>query len=246
MNPLLCVRHEVEDDGGLAIPTFESAGLPILTWDAWNGDSGPPDLDDVSGLTVFGGTMNVDQTAAFPFLATERGLVRRALDQGLPYLGICLGAQMLARALDEPVVPAPARALGFTPVHPTAAGRADALVSLFGDGAMTFHWNEDTFVLPPDSELLATGADGSVQAFRHREAAWGLVFHPEVTGSELSTWLEASDRATLAGRWGTDPDALRSAIDRYLPAHEDRGRELFRRFAEVVRVRSSARVARRR
>ena len=219
MKPLLCVRHEPEDDGGLALETFATAGLQVETADAWNGTA-LPDVDAISGLVVFGGTMNVDQVDRYPFLGSERDLVGRALVAHLPVLGVCLGAQMLARALGEPVEPGPVRTLGFTPVHPTEAGRADPLASVFEDGAMTFHWHED----------------GSVQMFRRHDRTWGIVFHPEVTRDEVRRWLEVSDRATLAERWGADPEHLDQDVERHLPAHEARGRELFGRFAGIVRA----------
>ena len=235
MKPLLCVRHEPEDDGGLALETFASVGLQVETADAWNATA-LPDVDAIAGLVVFGGTMNVDQVDRFPFLGSERDLLGRALDAHLPVLGVCLGAQMLARALGEPVEPAPVRTLGFTPIHPTAVGRADSLASVFEDGTMTFHWHEDAFALPMGCDLLASGEDESVQMFRHLDRTWGVVFHPEVTRDEVRRWLEVSDRATLAAQWGADPDALERGVERHLPAHEARGRELFRRFAAVVRA----------
>lgn len=235
MKPLVCVRHEPEDDGGLALDTFRAAGLAVATADAWEGAE-LPSADVIAGLVVFGGTMNVDQVERYPFLGAERELVRGALDARLPILGVCLGAQMLARALGEPVEPAPVRTLGFTPIHPTEAGRTDALASVFEDGAMTFHWHEDAFALPAGCEQLASGEDGSVQIFRHGDRAWGVVFHPEVTREEVRTWLEVSDRATLAERWGADPDQLEREAEQQLPRHEERGRELFRRFAAVVRA----------
>src|SRR5207302_5432373 len=95
MKALLCVRHEPEDDGGLALETFASAGLQVETADAWYGTA-LPDVDAISGLVVFGGTMNVDQVGRYPFLRSERDLVGRALVAHLPVLGVCLGAQMLA------------------------------------------------------------------------------------------------------------------------------------------------------
>jgi GMP synthase (glutamine-hydrolysing) len=235
MRPLLCVRHEPEDDGGLALKTFASSGLQVEMADAWNGTA-LPDVDAIAGLVVFGGTMNVDQVERYPFLRAERDLVARALDAHLPVLGVCLGAQMLARALGEPVQPAPVRTLGFTPVHPTEAGLDDPLASVFEDGAMTFHWHEDAFGLPPGCEQLASGEDGSVQIFRRDDRTWGIVFHPEVTRDEVRRWLEVSDRATLADQWGADPEQLQRDVERHLPAHEARGRELFRRFAEIVRA----------
>src|SRR5262249_30064767 len=147
MKPLLCVRHEPEDDGGLALETFASAGFRVETADAWEGGH-LPTVAGIAGLVVFGGTMNVDQIDRYPFLGAERELVREALDANLPVLGVCLGAQMLARALGKPVEPASVRRLGFMPIHTTEAGRADALASVFDDGAMTFHWHEDAFELP--------------------------------------------------------------------------------------------------
>ena len=101
---------------------------------------------------------------------------------------------------------------------------------------MTFHWHEDAFALPAGCEQLATGHDGSVQVFRHGDRAWGVVFHPELTRDEVRRWLEASDRATLAEQWGADPEQLERDVERHLPDHEARGRELFRRFAEIVRA----------
>jgi len=237
MKSLLFVRHEPEDDGGLPLETFASAGLGIETADAWNGTD-LAGVEAISGLVVFGGTMNVDQVDRHPFLGAERELVRRALDARLPFLGVCLGAQMLARALGEPVEPARVRTLGFKPIHATEAGRNDPLASVFEDGAMTFHWHEDAFGLPAGCDQLATGDDGSVQVFRYGDRAWGVVFHPEVTHDEVRSWLEVSDRATLAEQWGADPDELERAAERHLPAHEVRGRELFRRFAGIVRASS--------
>ena len=101
---------------------------------------------------------------------------------------------------------------------------------------MTFHWHEDAFELPAGCDLLATGEDGSVQMFRRDDRSWGVVFHPEVTRDEIRQWLEVSDRATLAERWGADPEQLEQDVERHLPAHEARGRELFGRFAQIVRA----------
>jgi GMP synthase (glutamine-hydrolysing) len=234
MKPVLCISQERGDDGGLAIPALEAAGMPVLFRDAWKDESPWPALDDLCGVIAFGGSMNVDGTEAHPFLKVERDLVREVLGRGLPFLGICLGAQLLARACDEPVVPAPSRTLGFTAAYPTDAGRADVLASVFEEGAMTFHWHEDTFALPKGATLLVAGADGSVQVYRQGSAAWGVVFHPEVTGPELQTWFDSTGRGAIASTWGVHPDDLQPDIERHLPRHEARGRGLFERFARVL------------
>lgn len=140
----------------------------------------------MGGLIVFGGEMNVDEIEAHPYLLRERQLMADALARGVPVLGICLGAQMLARVLGAPVRRAPVRELGFKPVRLTQAGTTDPLLGAFGRSACVFQWHEDTFDLPKGAELLAAGDTVTNQAFRHGDRAWGVQFHFEVN-QEAST-----------------------------------------------------------
>lgn len=233
MGPVLLVGHEADETFGLAPAVLAEAGVEVRTHDA--SAVGPPRVEPeaLGGLVVFGGVMNVDQTDAHPFLAAERQLVRRTVDRGVPFLGICLGAQMLARALGVPVYRAPVREIGFSPLHPTEAAAADPLLSVFRDGDPVFHWHEDTFDLPEGATLLATGEGVKVQAFRVGARAWGVQFHVEVDRPELDLWLEVAGPESLA-RWGATAEELRAQADRHLPVQEERARELFRRFAGVV------------
>jgi GMP synthase (glutamine-hydrolysing) len=184
--------------------------------------------------------MNIDMTDHHPFLARERVFVRAAIDTGIPYLGICLGAQMLARALDHPVYPAGVREFGFNAIHPAPGADDDPLMSVFEDGDQVFHWHEDTFDLPEGATLLATGDDVLMQAFRYGEAAWGLQFHLEVDRAEIELWLEAAGENEVRA-WGKTTRQILDETDRFIDAHEDRAYELFRRFWDVVRARSGDR-----
>ena len=92
--------------------------------------------------------MNIDMTDRYPFLEPERELIAAAVASRVPVLGICLGGQMLARALGHPVRPAGIREIGFKPLRPTPQAAADPLFSLYEDGDTVFHWHQDTFELP--------------------------------------------------------------------------------------------------
>ena len=193
-----------------------------------------PDLSEISAIVLYGGEMNVDMIDRFPFLSDERIYVRKAVDAGLPYLGICLGAQMLARALDHDVYPAGIREFGFNALHPTAAAADDELLSVFRDGDMVFHWHEDTFELPDGATLLATGDEVHLQAFGYGSTAWGLQFHFDADRAEIELWLETAGEDEVRA-WGKTTEQILDETDRYIEGHEVRARELLRRFAEVAR-----------
>ena len=235
MKPLLLVRNDGFETYGVAVPSLRSAGAELLLVDAFEGQP-LPELSEVAGVVMLGGTVNADQVDRYPFLLEDRTLTREAVEAGVPYLGVCLGAQILARALDRPVMKAARRELGFQPIHPTEATSDDALLSGFTDGDRVFQWHEDTFDLPEGATLLATGDDVPHQAFRVGDLAWGIQFHFEVDGAELEAWLDEADSLMdLEATWGKSSEDIRLEAKEHMAAHEERGREVFRRFADVVR-----------
>jgi GMP synthase (glutamine-hydrolysing) len=245
MRPILLVRNDAVDTFGLAVDALRQAGAPTRIWEAIDATAAAPDVDEIAGIVMFGGTMNVDEVDAHPFLKEGRDLTREAIDRGVPYLGLCLGAQMLARALDRPVIRAPVQEIGYEPIHPTVSAAADALVGHYDDGDMVFHWHRDTMELPDGADLLATGEGVLVQAFRARTTAWGLQFHLEIDSHELELWLdEASAVENVKAAWGKSPEEIRAEANRYQRTHERKGREVFRRFADVVGSRERAFAAR--
>jgi GMP synthase-like glutamine amidotransferase len=141
---------------------------------------------------------------------------------------------MLARASDREVFPAPVREFGFNALRLTADGAHDPILSAFDDGGMVFHWHEDTFELPEEATVLATGDDVHLQAFRIGDHAWGTQFHLEVDRSELELWLEAAGDAEVRA-WGKTASHILDEADRFLKLQEDRAVEAFGRFALVVR-----------
>jgi GMP synthase (glutamine-hydrolysing) len=235
MRPILLVRNDVDESFGVAAGALAWARVDIVTADVTAGVDLPP-IDAVSGVVMFGGTANADQLHEYPYLARVRDYTVEAVERGRPYLGICLGSQILARAMDVPVEGSPIKEVGFEPVRPTPDAKTDPLLSLFADGDMVVQWHEDTHVLPPGATLLATGDQVTVQAYRVGRAAWGIQFHQEVDAVELEMWIAlASAEIDLEAVWGKSPERLREEATRYMRAHEERGRELFRRFAEVAK-----------
>jgi GMP synthase (glutamine-hydrolysing) len=235
MKPLALVRNDGFETCGLAVPSLRSAGAELLLVDAFEGQP-LPELSEVAGVVMLGGTVNADQVDRHPFLLEDRALTREAVDTGVPFLGVCLGAQILARALDRPVMKAARRELGFQPIHPTEAAADDRLLSAFADGDRVFQWHQDTFELPERATLLATGEDVPLQAFRVGDLAWGIQFHFEIDGAELEQWLDEADGLMdLEATWGKSSEDIRLEAKEHMAAHEQRGQEVFRRFADVVR-----------
>jgi GMP synthase-like glutamine amidotransferase len=244
MDPLLLVRNDPVETFGLAVRALESAGAPVHILDATDPAQPRPDIEDVSGIIMFGGTMNVDEVDEHPFLKENRDLTREAVARGVPYLGICLGAQMLARALDAPVRRADVKEVGFEPVRPLPAAASDPLLSVWSDGDMVFQWHQDTMDLPPGALALATGDRIPVQAYRVGELAWATQFHFEIDGAELELWLdEASQFMDLREVWGKAPSTVRAEAARHLERHEAKGSEMFVRFAEIAARRANGRTA---
>jgi GMP synthase (glutamine-hydrolysing) len=235
MRPILLVKNDPVETFGLAIRSLEAAGATVITFEAADASAERLALDDLAGVVMFGGTMNVDEVDEHPFLKEDRDLTRECIERRVPYLGICLGAQLLARAVDEPVFRSGTKEVGFEPIRPNAAAAADPLLSVYGDGDMVFHWHQDTMGLPPDSQLLATGDRVPVQAYRVGEAAWGLQFHFEIDAAELELWLDEANAVMDVGEvWGKTAHTIRSEAKRFMARHEEQGAEVFARFARIA------------
>lgn len=240
MKPILFVRCDAVDRLGIAPEAVAGADADVRVWDTVDPDATLPSLDEVAGVVLFGSTYNVEHADDQPFIKDVRELTREAVDRGLPFLGICFGAQILAWALDADVGKAPAREVGFEPLRIQPGVAADRLLGHHRDGNMVFHWHEDTFEPPAGAELLATGDRVRNQAFRVGERAWGVQWHLEIDRAELEYWLETfGAEADLKTEWGKTADEVRAEADTYMPAHEDRGRELFTRFVGVAREAAS-------
>lgn len=189
MSPTAYVlSHVAFEDLGLIAPLLEPAGYEVRLVSAPLDDLTEiqPRTDDL--LIVLGGPIGAYEQDLYPFLHAELDLIGRSLDAGSRYLGICLGAQLLAKALGARVYPGPGgKEIGFHPIALTPAGAASPLAPL--DGREVLHWHGDTFELPRGAERLASSALYENQAFRLGERVLGLQFHIETDPAVLETWL---------------------------------------------------------
>jgi len=235
VKPILLVRNDPYETFGVATSALGAAGVPILVHDAIDPNAAPASLDDVGGVVMFGSSYNVEHADEQPFIKEVRELTLRALERRIPYLGVCFGAQVLAWSLGAEVGKGPVREVGFEPLHPEPAAAQDPLLGHYEDGDMVFQWHMDTFALPSEAILLATGDAVPNQAFRVGDRTWGTQFHFEIDEPEIVLWLTAfAEEGDLVSAWGKTSEQVRDEARRHVAVHERKGREVFRRFATVA------------
>jgi GMP synthase (glutamine-hydrolysing) len=192
-----------------------------------------PAHEEVAGAVVMGGPMNVDEVERFPALAAEREWLGEAVRRELPVLGICLGAQLLARALGAEVRAGEGPEIGFGAVEVSAPD--DPVLGGLAPSTDVLHWHTDVFDLPVGAQPLASSAQTEHQAFR-AGSAWGVLFHPEADLALVEAWLavpEMIDDAVAAlGEDGTHALPQRAAAAE--PALLSRTTPGFEAFAGLV------------
>ena len=149
-----------------------------------------PKLDDFNHVVFLGGPMNVYEEDRYPFLRDEDLFVKEAIQRGKTVLGICLGAQLIAKALGAKVFRASIKEIGWYDVSLTEEGSKDPLFSFLPSKFPVFQWHEDTFEVPKAGKLIATSTSVPHQAFRYGENAYGLQFHLEVTEEMIQEWMK--------------------------------------------------------
>ncbi len=175
-----------------------------------------PRLDDLAGVVVLGGPMGADDVDRHPSLALERDLLRRAVDADLPVLGVCLGHQLLARALGGELHPAATHELGVAPVELLA----DSELGAAGQSLDVLHWHNDNVDAPAGAVVLARSDGCPNQAFRIGSAV-GTQFHLEVSPATLDTWLAVEAVREELGGDGAELRAALAAADERMRAAAD-------------------------
>jgi GMP synthase (glutamine-hydrolysing) len=185
---ILIIKHaQVEGPGTLA-DFFEASSWNLKTVDLWQGEN-LPGVNECEAVISLGGPMNVYEVEKYPFLIEEENFLKCVLNQQIPCIGICLGAQILAKVSGAQVKKAESEEIGWYPIQITREGQKDALLKGLQEEMVQFQWHQDTFDIPTGGTLLATSSTCRNQALRVGDCAWGLQFHPEMTFVMLEAWL---------------------------------------------------------
>jgi GMP synthase-like glutamine amidotransferase len=237
---LLVIQHCPLTPAGVVGETVAAHGAALTTIMPHHGDAFPTDPDSYDGLVVLGGPMHAGDDQAYPAFAHMLRLIRRFHGGGRPVLGVCLGAQLIARAFGKTVYPWREMELGYIPVRLTAEGRADRLLRGLAPRQRLLQLHEDSFDLPEGATLLMTG-DCHNQALRVGETTYGFQFHMEVTWTDAHDWLRDC-RPWIEKHLGADAERRCADVAREIARYHAEGAaftaEVTRRWLSLVEERS--------
>ena len=222
-----------QDDAGPVVfgDVVRELGHELVEWRPQDGPPPPPDGADA--VFVFGGAMHVDQEEQHPWLVPEREWIRSLLDSGVPTLGVCLGAELLALAVGWELVRLRVPEIGWHDVELTAAGRDDQLLGGLPARFASLQWHSYAVEPPAGAPVLAVGA-ACAQAYRVGEHAWGIQFHAEVDAATIEHWLDDGKDDDDVREAQLDIEAVRERTGREISGWNRIGRGLCARFLELA------------
>jgi GMP synthase (glutamine-hydrolysing) len=230
---VLAIVHQPDAGLGVFAEAVEATGAAFEELvPADRGDA--PAVGEHDAVIALGGAMHADQEREHPWLEDERRLLKGLLGHGVPVLGVCLGAQLLAQAAGGAVQRAAVPEIGWSRVETTPEAAADPLLGPLAPGFEALEWHSYEFSLPPGAVPLAA-SERCLQAFRTGTGSWAIQFHAEVAAGDLEHWIDdyRSDPDAVAS--GLDPDALRAEGRQRIAGWNEVGRELCERFLAHAR-----------
>ena len=224
---ILAVVHGSKARSGVFGEVAEARGHGLEEWSLAWGTPPPRPIDAYGAVLIFGGAMHADQDDRHPWLRDETFFIQRLLDLGVPVLGVCLGAQLVAKAAHAPVHPSAEPEIGWVPVELLPSAAADPLFRALPQRFEAFQWHYYTYGIPAGAEELARSRV-CTQAFRLGETAWGIQFHAEVTHNQIRGWCEdAPDDPADRGQ-------LLAETEERIEGWNELGRRLCAGFLEVA------------
>jgi GMP synthase (glutamine-hydrolysing) len=233
MKPVVALRHVPREPMGALESVLHEAGLEFRYVDLFAPGPRSLNLDEVSALVILGGPMNVDEVDRYPHLAAEVEWIRETLRRELPVLGLCLGSQLIAKALGARVYANRTKEIGWYPIELLPAASDDPLFAGCGPVQTVFQWHGDTFDLPAGAVHLARSPLCANQAFRFGQRAWALQFHLEMTPAMVDDWLQGGADEVEQTDY-IDSQAIRQAVPQEMPKLQALCGQVLTRFARIA------------
>ena len=190
MEEVLVFQHDPFEDLGFFAEVLDKQRTSYRVIQLFHGEMPAEDWERIQALIILGGPMSVEDENQYPFLRWEKRIIRAAIDDGVPILGVCLGAQLIASTLGTTVYHGRVKEIGWSPISITPHGQVDSLLGYLPESATVFQWHGDGFDLPTGAIRLASSVNYENQAFRVGRNIYGLQFHLEVTPRMIALWID--------------------------------------------------------
>ena len=216
MKEVLVFQHDPFEDLGFFSEVLEKQRTGYRVLRLFHGEMPAEDWERIGALIILGGPMSVNDEEQFPFLRWEKRIIRAAIDEAVPVVGICLGAQLIATTLGTMVYHGRVKEIGWSPISITAHGQVDSLLGYLPENATVFQWHGDGFELPAGAIRLASSVNYKNQAFRVGKNIYALQFHLEVTPPMIARWIDERSK-DLAQAPYILPDKILADTQNYAP-----------------------------
>ncbi len=211
MTKVLVCQHVPYEVLGTLDPLFRKQGFRIQYANFGRFPDLEPNLEGCDGLVLLGGPMHVCEIEKHPHLLKEMKLIEEAIQKDIPVLGICLGAQLIAKTLGAQVQINQEREIGWQKLKLSEEGKQDPILKFFKEDETVFQWHRDTFDIPKGAVHLATSEICQNQAFRYGDKVYAFQFHLEVDEAMIERWLEVPEHQVILEslKDKTSPDLIR-------------------------------------
>lgn len=233
-SPVLVLQHAQSEGLGSIEDALQASGHTSKYLRTFAGDTVPLNSGDSPGLIIMGGPMGVYEHNQYPFLRHEMKLIESFLKAGKPILGVCLGSQLLAAALGAEVKKGPRKEIGWYPIRLGVEAKDDAVCNGQPESFVAFHWHGDIFELPHGAVPLASSELTRLQAFRHGDSAYGVLFHMEVTSGQIQNMVR--EFAGEIEQEKLDGGEILAQSARFLPEMRNIGSVIFSRWTRLMKA----------
>ncbi|MGR3220260.1 MAG: type 1 glutamine amidotransferase [Candidatus Anammoxibacter sp.] len=233
---ILFIKHiDIEGPGTLG-EFLDEKGVPYEIVDVSNGNALPSSTSQYRAIVILGGPMNVYEEDKYPFLKAEDLLIKAAIIDETPMLGLCLGAQLIAKAAGAKVGTAIEKEIGWFKVKLTDNGINDPLFEGLSNEINVFQWHGDAFDIPANGIHLGSSKSCANQAFKYNSNVYGLQFHLEVTIDMVREWLDAySDEIASMGNRVNREEIIEQAAE-FAESYNAQARIFYENFLKIAKM----------